>query len=253
MYDLDIPQPQLGPEFAFSINYADCISAAYVVVGPKGQLSCLFRLMHEGGTRVTSDMQPIALEYVLCGDACDIGPAQEHDDGEAEPVAKADQAFEKIVATTMPWLQFLDFKHPLTGESAAGHDEADETEDEVYEDHIWEGLASLERARAAEATASAMLPDRDFVAKVRGGESEVYKSGDIVHAMQGQCSGGEATAWARRHASITFKATFSEHGVAEAKTIVRAWCHRMQHFYNCEMCAPASSDFLLTLLQLRPT
>ena len=88
-----------------------------------------------------------------------------------------------------------------------------------------------------------MLPDRDFVAKVRGGESEVYKSGDIVHAMQGQCSGGEATAWARRHASITFKATFSEHGVAEAKTIVRAWCHRMQHFYNLEMSAPASSDF----------
>ena len=133
VYDLDIPQPQLGPEFAFSINYADCISAADVVVGPKGQLSCLFRLMHEGGTRVASDMQPIALEYVLCGDACDIGPAQEHGDGEAEPVAKADQAFEKIVATTMPWLQFLDFKHPLTGESAAGHGEADETEDDVDE------------------------------------------------------------------------------------------------------------------------
>ena len=105
------------------------------------------------------------------------------------------------------------------------------------------GLKALERAREAERAAASELPDNDFVAKVRGGGSEVYKSGDVVHAMQGQCSGQEATAWARKYAATTFKATFSEHGTPEAKILVRAWCHRCQFFYNIEMEAPAAVEF----------
>ena len=106
------------------------------------------------------------------------------------------------------------------------------------------GLKALERAREAERAAASELPDNDFVAKVRGGGSEVYKSGDVVHAMQGQCSGQEAAAWARKYAATTFKATFSEHGTPEAKILVRACCHRCQFFsYNIEMEAPAAVEF----------
>ena len=42
---------------------------------------------------------------------------------------------------------------------------------------------------------------------------------------------------------IDIQGNFSEHGVEEAKILVRSWCHRMQYFYNLEMSAAPSSDF----------
>ena len=241
--DLATAQEPLGPDFVFAINYADCISAADVVVGARDHLSCLFRLVHEGGTRVTSDMQPLALEYVLEGTDCDLGPVELVETQTEGATASGDPTFEKLVTTTLPWLQFLDYKQGFTAEGPAGSEAVEAENAVIDEDEVWEGLARLERARAAEVEVAAALPDRDFVSKVRGGESEVYRSGDIVHAMQGQCSGAEATAWARMHGASTFKATVSEHGVEEAKILVRSWCHRMQYFYNLEMSAAPSSDF----------
>ena len=105
---------------------------------------------------------------------------------------------------------------------------------EIDEDEIWAGLAALERARIAEGdTAAASGAGRDFVPKVRGGTSEILKSGIAVHASQGQCTNQAATDWARLYGQTTFKATFSEHGPAESAVIVRSWCHRMQLFMMC--------------------
>ena len=41
--------------------------------------------------------------------------------------------------------------------------------------------------------------------------------------------------------ATTFKATMGEHGVEPSKVLVRAWCHRMQFFYDAEREASAAS------------
>ena len=108
----------------------------------------------------------------------------------------------------------------------------------------------MERARAEELEYSAVMASQEFVAKARRGDSQVLKSGEVMHAMQGQCSGQVADGWARRNAATTFKATFSEHGTPESKILVRAWCHRMQHFFNLEMAALEPASFVFTAAHL---
>ena len=112
--DLASPLYPLQSDFIFAINFADCISAADLVVGARDELRCLFRLVHEGGVRVTSDMQPLRLSYFLAGEHCDLAAAELDGDEEEQPKAKGDSAFEKLVTTTLPWLQHLDFKQGLT-------------------------------------------------------------------------------------------------------------------------------------------
>ena len=181
----------LDVNFAFSINYANCKSAADLVVGAKDQLSILFRLAHVGGTQVTSDMELMLLEYVLSGEDNDMGPVEEAaaQDG---PTGKKDPVFEKLVTTVLPWLQHLDAKQGFSGCGSSG-DGADGAGDaaELDEDDTWAGLADLERARVAEAAHSAMLPDSDFVARPRGGRSQILASWEGIHAMHG------AVQWAR--------------------------------------------------------
>ena len=54
--------------------------------------------------------------------------------------------------------------------------------------------------------------------------------------MQGQTTNQHAKAWAvRRGLQVSFKASFSEHGVAASKVLVRSWCHRMQFFWDLEL------------------
>ena len=86
---------------------------------------------------------------------------------------------------------------------------------------------------------------RQFVPKPRGGRSEMLKSGEPVHAMQGQCIGADAERWARRRGQVTFKATFSEHGAEPSTILARAWCHRM-HFFCLEQAAPDGIEFVFT-------
>ena len=56
----------------------------------------------------------------------------------------------------------------------------------------------------------------------------------------------DAEVWARKHGSTAFKCTFSEHDMEPSRVMVRAWCHRMQFFYDTEMAAPPDSAFSFT-------
>ena len=229
-FDLAAERQPPHVTFAFTINFADCRSAADVIVGAGDQLFVLFRLVHEGGIRLTSDMDPLPIEFVLSGEGVAAGNAEDVQ-VESAPTGKKDHAFEKLVTTVLPWLAHLDDKQGLTAGLSAEAESGDaaEVEVEIDEDKIWQGLQDLERARVAEATYESDLPSQDFVSAVRGGKSMADPDA-ILHAMQGQCRGRAADAWARRHGATTFKATFSEHGTSEAKIMTRAWCHRMQFF-----------------------
>ena len=231
-FDLAAPPISHDPEFAFNINYADCASAAQVTIGATDDMKILLRLRHEGGTRVTSDMVPLSVEYIMSGDGFDLGPLV---GGEQKQPAQRDPAYEQLVEA-LPWLQHLDFTSMMStgddGASASGSTGRPGHIPEIHDDEIWAGLAQLERARISEGFAAAAAGvSRDFTPSVRGGTSELLRSGIAVHAAQGHCTNLEATAWARGFAHTTFKATHSEHGPAESSALVRSWCHRMQFFF----------------------
>ena len=59
---------------------------------------------------------------------------------------------------------------------------------------------------------------------------------------------GSREEWAnRRGLRVTFKATVSEHGAHASKVLARAWCHRMQFFYDLEFESAEGPDLEYTL------
>ena len=79
----------------------------------------------------------------------------------------------------------------------------------------------------------------------------VVKTGEAVHAHQGQCCNKFATAWAVRHGlQVTFKASHVPHGLAESKVLCRAWCHKMQFLYNLEKESAAGPELIYTAAHL---
>ena len=252
MHDLAAPLAPTDISYEFHMNFAQCCSAADVKVQGSDQLSILFRLVHTGGTRLTTDMHPIGLGVLLAGEDHDLGP-REDPVQEAAKDGKVDPEYEQLVEV-MPWLRHLDFQQGLTGGEGSATDDAPEGVRRasagvlaaIDDDEILAGLTALEREREVLAADDAAAPGHDFIPKIRGGLSEVLKSGDAVHAVQGQCTNADATYWARVYGATTFKATFSEHTPAACKILVRSWCHRMQHFYDLQQAAPPSAELAFT-------
>ena len=241
---------QHDPLFAFTINYAKCATAADVLVGVGDELFIIICLMHEGGIRITYDMAPDGMEFLLAGADHDIGPvAKKPEEGETE---RADLEYEKLLVA-MPWLQHLDDKEAFTTGDEGGADgsgsggQAGVTGgQEIDDDELLAGLSALERVRADAAQDEDVAGGGDFKPKVRGGKSQIAKTGEGAHAMQGQCTNATATHWARTFAQVTWKATFSEHDPGPSRVLVRSWCHRMQFFFNMCAAAPEGLDILYT-------
>ena len=249
MHDLQALHPR--EPFVFHMNFAECCSAADVNIAGLDEVRILFRLCHVGGTRLTSDMQPISLDLILAGDDQDIGPDEQKDSEEAS--RKQDPVYEQLVQV-MPWLRHLDLTQGLSGAasgeaiegSGGARGAATSGLRDIDEDELLVGLRALERERMDAAMESAFDTSRDFVPKVRGGKSQILKSGEAVHAIQGQCANQDADFWARTYAQVSFKATFSEHTAAASKLLVRSWCHRMQFFFSLMQSAPEGSEFRYT-------
>ena len=118
---------------------------------------------------------------------------------------------------------------------------------EVDEDTMMTALADLEKERIAAADEHSFSGHPDFASRVRGGESQVLKSGEGAHAHQSQCTSKFSTAWARRRGlHATFKATHGPRDIAQAKILCRSWCHRMQFFYNLEKASAEGPGLIYT-------
>ena len=221
--------------YRFRCNFADFRTAADVVVGAADRLNILLRLYHNGGTYMSSDMYPIGIPWLLAGQAADMPKGVD----EEQRARKAAKTFDEY-AVAMPWLQHLDVKQGFSGGfdaltpggSAASQDiESSAAEYEVNEEDFLDALGMLDKERIVAADENAYAGQESFASKVRGGESQFAKTGDMTHAHQSQCTNKYSTAWARRRGlHITFKATHGPHGLAQAKLMCRSWCHRMQIF-----------------------
>ena len=247
MYD---PRESL---YSFSCNFADFSSAADVVVGLADRLFIMFRLNHNGGTHLSSDMHPIGLGLLLAGQDQDYSKA----DDEGKRVRKAARKHDEFVIA-MPWLEHLDKKlgfsddvnsaMPMaSGQAARASIDSSAAMMEVGDEAMLEALAQLEKERVAAASEHASSGCPDFASRVRGGESQVLKTGEGTHAHQAQCTNKFATAWAKRRGlQVTFKCHHLHHGITEAKLLCRSWCHRMQFFYDMEKASLAGPELVFT-------
>ena len=95
--------------------------------------------------------------------------------------------------------------------------------------------AELDLARALVSAGDEERGDRDFVVKVRH-STEKALAGEGPDALQAQTRTELARDWCNRHKlQTTFKATFSRYGFDTSNILARAWCHRMQYFWDMEM------------------
>jgi len=164
-----------------------------------------------------------------------------------EEKSEPDKKHYEALVRDMPWLQHLEHKRPLLRDldsSLVADPESVSTTDiddsaavpEIDDETLLQGLADLEKARSAAVQDNAEMGADDFVSRVRGGASTATGIGQGVDAMQGHTTNQLVKARAvRRGLQVTFKASFSEHGVAASKVLVRSWCHRMQFFFDLEL------------------
>ena len=113
----------------------------------------------------------------------------------------------------MPWLQFLDNKEGFDTDSThtdtcdpdvKGGGPSNREHVAIDDGEILAGLAALEKARAAVGDDVGAMGAKDCAPRVRGGTSQILKSGEAVHALQGQCTNRDAEAWARVHSATIF-------------------------------------------------
>ena len=252
----EAPEPWRKASFHFRCNFANCHTAADVEVGDGDDVQVLFGLRYDGGTRISTTQCPMGLAYLLSGSepghVCEQGDAGQ----ELQPPEKADEHYEKLLQV-MPWLELLDEKQGFMGSTSSkakssggggGSGHHDDRRVEIDEDELLAGLADLEKARASAVDEHAATSGgRDFVPRIRGGESQIAKSGEAVHASQAQTTTKAARKWATDNSlQVTFKATFSEHGPHAARVLTRSWCHRMQFFYDMMLAHECEADFEFT-------
>jgi hypothetical protein len=86
--------------------------------------------------------------------------------------------------------------------------------------------------------------DNDFGVTVLGGQWTARHRGVAADALKGHARTAEAQSWCRRvGVPVSARFEISAYGQAAAATLARAWCSRMQHFYNLAEEMPEDADF----------
>jgi len=233
---------------AFRCNFAVMATAADLQPLEMKQLSVLFGMKHRGGVIVTTDDSPMPLRAFLSGQATpkEQMPAPIKD-------LVVDKEFESLVLQ-MPWLDHLtltdsfvsNVKKAAAASAGSGASTKHLEEFECDEDEILTALAKVDKARAAEGCIAVARGHTDFKCIENYGKSNVKKGKAFHDAVQGVCHTKDADRWSRGHGlQVTFKASFSEHTEEPCRILVRSWVHRMQFFYDYELCYGESDKQLV--------
>ena len=155
----------------------------------------------------------------------------------------------------LPWLHHLDTKEAFgagfnkstsSASSSGGQGKLKALEEnaEADEDAVLEGLALLDKARAAIEEAQHEHVDH-FHCTTRQSRKAI-RAGKGPDAVQAMCSTAIARGWCkRRKLQVTFKGTFTKYGMDVANVLTRSWCHRMQFFLEQELNSE-NADLLYT-------
>ena len=162
---------------------------------------------------------------------------------------KVADAHQEQLELEFPWLQHLDDKLGFVGDldrtGAQGSGDRLRTEEPlaIDDDLVFEAIKELEVAKALLASAPE-ASHADFGTKIRGGESQLRKSGEMVDAAQAMARNELALAFCRRRGvNSTFRCGFTRHQ-ASTGVLVRGWARKMQHYFNLELCSPQGADLV---------
>ena len=233
---------------AWKCNFGVMRTAASMPCASLGELQVVFNLVHRGGSVVTTDDSPVALQPFLWGSETleDSKPKTE----KVQPVKNKD--YEDLLEQ-LPWLVHLDSTDSFVRNAEAAVKKqgsqsvaAERPEIIVDEEELMDVLSTIEKARLSEAAISLDRGTSDFLTKECQGDHNVLKGREYHDAIQGYCVSAAADRWARdRKLQVTWKAGFGEHTEAASRIMVRGWCHRMQYFFDQEMGA-SSAVFAFT-------
>ena len=117
--------------------------------------------------------------------------------------------------------------------------------DNALADELLEEVYNALELKRAEVAADDDPRVTDFQVTVLGGEHTQTHHDKPFDACAGSCRGGDAKKFhTRRFGGIRFfRADYSAHGPAIPAVLARAWCHRMQFFFNKDAELGADAPF----------
>ena len=221
----------------WACHYGSMMTAGDLMDVTPDQIWIVPCIVHEGGVMASSTMQPVPYRTLLVGEEIKSTVSE----GPRVKKAKVDSKHWDDCLLEFPWLAPLDDKQVFVSSdadaTARGSRDVvgiDDAEQMATDEAVLEAMAALDKARAAVADAGEHS-DVDFVSRVRVSRARMEAEGAGPDAIQGQCRSNLAEDWARtRGLQVTFKCTFTVHGLdgVVAGILCRAWCHRMQFFFE---------------------
>ena len=221
----------------FRCNFGVLQTAANMPPASLDSMMLLQGLKHLGGTRIGASWgEPDHIGVLMRG----VGQEKTGSRKRSREVAsKEDRDYEALLEN-YPWLVHLDqdagFRtqtQRVVAQASSSSDAGLPEMPTVTEDDLFAGLADMERARAAEVVVASERGFRDFVLTHRGGRRHLAKEGVWGDAVQSK-SLKDGHDWAKKNGfNVTFKATFTDELPEDTCRILgRAWCHRMQYFFD---------------------
>jgi len=209
---------------------------------PAEEIFILEQVVQVGDSCCVSDMAEEPLLPFLAS-----LPEQKRAASQVREVASGSQnrTSSSSIVQELPWTEHLLSKQQRTralGPDSSSESDSSDTQSELEDDlpefggkQAWEELQQV-RERMVD------LPEKragDFVVSVLGGVWTAKHRGVAADAVQGRAKGQAVISWCHK-AKVLQSARFeiSAYTEASAGILARAWCSKMQHFWNLSMQSP---------------
>ena len=186
------------PVARFRVNFAQVATAEDIGNPDPSAVWVRFGMRYDGGSYVSSDMQPIPTLVVTQGSS--TLTQETTSDGRSKAKIAADEKYHEDLVEEFPWLAHLDIKEAFgtTGESAAkklrAGSSSDGDPDPVPDEAVWDAVEQMERARATLGL-EAPVVDMEFTCHLRGGTAHLLATGSAPDAIQASSKGDAGRAF----------------------------------------------------------
>ena len=224
--------------YRFHCNFADNSSALDMPEVMDENLFVIPHVWHAGGMQMISHCMATPLQLFM-----EQLPEQPREDRAPQDKRSKTESHRDKLLVQFPWLTDLDAhegfdqaRRPSSSSVSASRTnvvaEPPPPDDKVLQ----EALAALEGERLDLAAADTAVGQGDFRTQALGGKWTLQHRGHVADAIQGAARGALAQDFCTRRSlpkSIRFELT--AYSADACGVLARAWCHKMQYFFNIEL------------------